>query len=241
MKVLDLFSGTGSATQPFADAGHEVFRVDFDPQFPVDLQADVLELTTEDLDFGFDFVWASPPCDSFSVGAFRHHWKALGLCARCGEIMERLRGEKWAHTANDHIPLVKDSLSYSPKSSTGVIGQRLIAHTIRLVAGVNPPLGWLMENPRGLLRKLDLVKGLPRHEVTYCQYGDTRMKPTDLFGPGPDGWEPRQMCRNGDTCHEAAPRGAKTGTQGLNPVQRAMVPYSLGEDLVKTLSKGGTK
>jgi hypothetical protein len=71
-----------------------------------------------------------------------------------------------------------------------------------------------MENPRGMLRKLEVVKDLPRYTVTYCQYGDTRMKPTDLWGVVPK-WSPRPTCKNGDTCHVSAPRGSRTGTQGL--------------------------
>jgi tRNA/tmRNA/rRNA uracil-C5-methylase (TrmA/RlmC/RlmD family) len=30
--VIDLFSGTGSATKPFAEAGYKVIRVELDPQ-----------------------------------------------------------------------------------------------------------------------------------------------------------------------------------------------------------------
>ena len=36
--------------------------------------------------------------------------------------------------------------------------------------------------------------------VTYCQYGDTRMKPTDLWCSDSlfQQWTPRPMCKNGD-------------------------------------------
>jgi hypothetical protein len=92
-----------------------------------------------------------------------------------------------------------------------------------------------MENPRGMLRKLPVVEGLPRTTVSYCTYGDTRMKPTDLWGVVPN-WIPREMCKNGMPCHEAAPRGAKTGTQGLKGArERSRVPYALGEELLKAL------
>ena len=44
----------------------------------------------------------------------------------------------------------------------------------------NPDLVYYIENPRGMLRKMDFMRRHPvRHTVTYCQYGDTRMKPTD--------------------------------------------------------------
>jgi hypothetical protein len=44
------------------------------------------------------------------------------------------------------------------------------------------------------------------------------------------------MCKNGDTCHESAPRGAKTGTQGRAGAKlRSMVPYELGAEILGAL------
>lgn len=118
-----------------------------------------------------------------------------------------------------------------PKTEAAWASQELVWKTRELIDGLNPRLGYLIENPRGMLRKLPPVQGLPRHTVTYCAYGDSRMKPTDLWGYVP-GWAPRPMCSNGDPCHEAAPRGSSTGTQGrAGAVSRAMVPYSLGKDI----------
>lgn len=43
----------------------------------------------------------------------------------------------------------------------------------------------------------------------------------------------RPMCKNGDPCHARAPRGAKTGTQGLkNSKERSVIPASLCEHIV---------
>jgi hypothetical protein len=93
-----------------------------------------------------------------------------------------------------------------------------------------------MENPRGMLQKLRVVKDLPRRTVTYCQYGDTRMKPTDLWGPMPDAWIPRPPCKNGDTCHVSAPRGARTGTQGIKGAKdRSRVPLELSYEICYAL------
>jgi hypothetical protein len=48
----------------------------------------------------------------------------------------------------------------------------------------------------------------------------------------PPGWAPRPPCRNGNPDHEAAPRGAKTGTQGRSgAADRALAPYQLSLDL----------
>jgi len=79
---------------------------------------------------------------------------------------------------------------------------------------------------------MDFMRGLYRYTVTYCKYGDTRMKPTDIWTnhPQPD-FLP--MCKNGDPCHEKAPRGAKTGTQGLKTSKdRSVIPRKLCDHIV---------
>jgi len=116
---------------------------------------------------------------------------------------------------------------HTPKTKEALIGVELVQKTIDIIKYFNPSI-WYIENPRGKLRKLPVVKDLPiRHTVTYCQYGDTRMKPSDLFTNN-EVWKPRPMCKNGDSCHEAAPRGARTGTQGLKGnMERSVIPPDL--------------
>jgi hypothetical protein len=100
-----------------------------------------------------------------------------------------------------------------------------------LIHELQPRYGYLIENPMGMLRKLPVVADLERRTVTYCQYGDTRQKPTDLWGDVP-GWTSRPMCKRGADCHESAPRGSKTGTQGLSKAKyRSMIPYELGLEI----------
>ena len=125
-----------------------------------------------------------------------------------------------------------------PKTEAAEQAMNLVAHTRKLLEALNPRFGWVMENPRGMLRKLDVVAGLARHTVSYCRYGDDRMKPTDLWTTVKN-WEPRPMCKNGDSCHVAAPRGARTGTQGRSgAVTRSMVPYALGQEILDAIERG---
>jgi hypothetical protein len=104
-------------------------------------------------------------------------------------------------------------------------------HALKLIFELDPKY-YFIENPRGLLRKMSWMQGLPLYTVTYCQYGDNRMKPTDIWTNHPaPGFKP--MCHNGDSCHESAPRGSRTGTQGRDSYYaRSMVPSGLCEHIV---------
>ena len=113
-----------------------------------------------------------------------------------------------------------------PKTDTARLGMELVQHTLKLIEDINPRY-WFIENPRGMLRKLPIMDGLTRHTVTYCQYGDERMKPTDIW-TNCEGWTPRPACKNGMPCHVAAPRGSSTGTQGRKGnYERSKIPHDL--------------
>ncbi len=188
--MLELFCGTKSVGREFEKVGFEVVSLDYDPQFNASITADILSLP-DDYFSGFDVVWASPPCDAFSVMVI---------------------GKNWNH---DH----------TPKNDAARLGLQILEKTVRIIQSVNPPMWW-MENPRGKMRKMPIVQDFRRVTVSYCQYGDTRMKPTDIWTNTV--WEPRPMCSNGDQCHEAAPRGSRTGTQGIKGAKaRAVIPEDI--------------
>lgn len=205
MIIYDLFAGTGSATKAFEDAGHTVIKIELDEQFEAH-ERDVLAMTTEYLITNHgqpDFIWASPPCTTFSVASIGRHWN-------------------------------KDK---TPKSEQSQKAIELVEYTLSLIQDLDPNYGWLMENPRGMLRTLPVVKDIKRRTITYCQYGDNRMKPTDLWGYLPN-WIPKEPCKNGDKCHEASPRGSRTGTQGIQGAKnRSVVPYQLGKELLDVITR----
>lgn len=115
-----------------------------------------------------------------------------------------------------------------PKNQTSKEAIALVKHTQKLIKALDPPY-WIMENPRAMLRK---IIGRPTGTVTYCQYGARYMKATDLWGKHPPGLKLRR-CKNGDLCHEPAPRGSKTtGVQRLSsPEIRALVPEKLSLEI----------
>lgn len=94
---------------------------------------------------------------------------------------------------------------------------------------VNPDMVFFIENPRGMLRKMTFMQEFNRHTIWYCQYGDDRAKPTDIWTNSKT-WIPRPICHNGNkNCHhQPAPRGSKTGTQGRKgSYARSMIPREL--------------
>ena len=211
MKVLELFAGTRSIGKAFEAHGHEVFSIDWDKDFEnIDLCADIMTVTADDILRLFgrpDVIWASPDCTTFSIAAISHHRKKDPVTGNLDPISEYAR-------------------------SCDKIDQ----HVLQLIHDLEPKF-YFIENPRGGMRKMSWMQGLPRYTVTYCQYGDTRMKPTDIWTNHPDP-KFRHMCKNGDSCHERAPRGAKTGTQGLKcSKERSVIPNALCEHIVEICEK----
>ena len=217
MKVLVFFAGTRSIEKPFIAAGHETFSIDWDKKFEnIDLYADILAVTAADIleKFGRpDVIWASPDCTTFSIAAISHHRR------------------KNPETGN-----------LDPVSEYAKFCDKVDQHVIDLIRELNPKF-YFIENPRGGMRKMTWMQGLPRYTVTYCQYEldkpvqERRMKPTDIWTnhPSPN-FKP--MCKNGDPCHAAAPRGAKTGTQGLKgSKERSVIPRMLCEHIVYICEK----
>lgn len=204
MNVLDLCAGKGGLSAAFRDRGHDVRTLDFDPQFGCTYTMDVREFAKDPRAVLGD--WTP---DVILDGT------------PCEAFSVASIGHHWTGGAR----------AYIPKTDGARLGLELVAAGLEAIAKLKPRV-WVIENPRGVLRKLPVMEGLRRVTVWYCRYGDHRAKPTDLWGGFPETWAPRAPCWNGNDDHEAAPRGAKTGTQGLKGAPaRALAPYALGLDL----------
>ena len=124
-----------------------------------------------------------------------------------------------------------------PKSDYAKKCDRVNLHFISLIKQwqtLNPALVFYIENPRGMLRKMPFMREFQRHTIWYCQYGDDRAKPTDIWTNNRR-WIPRPPCHNGNkNCHhQPAPRGAKTGTQGRkDSFNRSMIPEALCREVL---------
>lgn len=218
MKVLELFAGTRSIGKAFNEKGHEVFSVEWDKSFEnIDMYENILEITAEDIieRFGHpDVIWASPDCSTFSIAAISHHRRKNPI------------------TGN-----------LDPVSDYAKFCDEVDKHVLQLIDELKPKF-YFIENPRGGMRKMTWMQKLPRYTVTYCQYeldkpaSERRMKPTDIWTNHPNP-QFKPMCKNGDPCHAPAPRGAKTGTQGLKgSKERSIIPGDLCKHIVKICEEG---
>ena len=127
---------------------------------------------------------------------------------------------------------------HTPKTENAKVGMEIVKRTMEIIAELNPKY-FIIENPRGKLRKLDLIDKDLLKTVWYCQYGDIRAKPTDIW-TNIEQWKPRPPCFNGnkDCHHQPAPRGSQTGTQGLaNSYEKSKIPQELCLEILKTLGE----
>lgn len=202
-----MFAGTRSIGKAFEANGHQVFSVEWDRRFAdIDLYKDISQVTAQEIveQFGRpDVIWASPDCTTFSIAAISHHRR------------------KNAKTGN-----------LDPVSEYAMFCDSVDQHVLQLIRELKPRF-YFIENPRGGMRKMTWMHGIPRYTITYCQYGDTRMKPTDIWTNHPNP-QFKPMCKNGDSCHERAPRGSRTGTQGLkDSKERSVIPEALCKHIVE--------
>lgn len=212
MKILEMFCGTKSISNAFKERGHQVFTVDWEKNFEPDLVADIGKLTADDV---------------------------IKLCGGVPDVIWASPDcTSYSIAAISHHRTREPDGNLKPKSEYAKFCDKVNKHVLDLINELKPKY-YFIENPRGGLRKMDFMKGLYRYTVTYCQYGDFRQKPTDLWTNHPNP-QFKPMCKRGGKCHESAPRGSKTGTQGLKgSKERSRIPELLCKHIVDICENKG--
>tara|TARA_R110001599_G_scaffold48008_1_gene138664 strand:+ start:8850 stop:9491 length:642 start_codon:yes stop_codon:yes gene_type:complete len=143
MKVLELFSGTGSVGKCCKELGWDVISVDM--ILPADHQCDIMKFDYKQ--YGpdeFDIIWASPPCTNYSK--LQDAW--LGR-KRKGEIYTKEIQEKEMNEDD-----------------------KLVLKTLEIINYFDCEY-WFMENPAGSrMKDRSFMKDLPFYLVDYCMYSD---------------------------------------------------------------------
>ena len=238
MRILDLCSGKGSSSRAFLDLGHEVFTIDILPEFEPSLIADITTLDFTTIPGSFDIVIFAPPCEKMSIASNnKGHW------------------------VKDSNTGIISPISPEAKKAIEIVSSGL--GIIKYQMNKNPNLIYFIENPRGKMRHTEIMKGYNRDSVCYCQYGDLRMKPTDIWHNSKT-WFPRSMCKNGrdpgsikevdgiewvfynnKMCHQRAQRPVNckdkkqsNGTFGLKTyAERSLWPYQLSYEIASASQK----
>ena len=210
MRVLELFAGTRSIGKAFERRGHEVYSIEWDKDFEnIDWYEDIGKVTAQDIieRFGKPDVIWASPDCSSYSLAAISHHRVKEADGNLAPITEYA---KFCDQVNTHV--------------------------IELIKELNPTY-FFIENPRGGLCSMRFMQDIPKHLVTYCQYGYPYMKPTHIFTnyPNPE----FKHCQNGAKCHEPAPRGSKNGLQGIKGAKdRSRIPDALCNYIVELCEKG---
>jgi len=205
MKTLELFAGSRSFSKVADDYGFKTYTTDISPYENINQVADIFHFDLHKaityLGGKPDIIWASPPCETFSIASVSHHW-------------------------------YKDRRAKSKQAKRGL---EIIRLTIDIIQYVKPKY-WFIENPRGILRKLYILKQYERKTITYCSYGDDRMKPTDIWTNL--NWTPKPMCKRSERhlCHHKSyPRGSSDGS--YRKMRGQHIPPKLFVEIFETIKE----
>lgn len=204
--MIEFYSGSGRMAKAFRESGWKTVTCDL--YYPSDLRIDILTITKEMI-----------------INACGKEPDFMWFGTPCTAFSVASIGTHWTGGWR----------KYEPKTDVAKLGIALAEKNKEIISWF-PKAKWGIENPRGVLRKLPIYQDFKRNTITFCQYGDNRMKPTDIWSNFE--WSSRPMCHNGDSCHEKAPRGAKTGTQGLKGAyERSMYPKEFCDEIAKYATK----
>jgi site-specific DNA-cytosine methylase len=157
MNLLEMFKGTGSVGKAAKKLGFKnIVSIDLEKKYNPTILTDILEWDYkkfyEETKFVPDFIWASPPCNTFSPLVY--------------PLKERN---------------TKTAEPYSDRAKLGTEILYKTLEIIGFFINKNPNLGFCIENPRGMMRNDKYMKNLYRETTLYCLYGDVKKKPTDFW------------------------------------------------------------
>jgi site-specific DNA-cytosine methylase len=148
--LLELFCGTKTVGKIAEKRVYTVISLDNRPKTDPTICVDLLEWKYIDIPTP-DFIWASPPCTTFSIAAHGLHRNKNNMAG------------------------------FSEAARMGLLILQKTLEIIRYFEGKNKNMQWCFENPRGFMRHTVDVVDIHRETCCYCKYGHPFKKPTDIF------------------------------------------------------------
>lgn len=170
--LLELFKGSGSVGKVAKRMGFDVISLDLDPAYTPEIETDILKWDykkfQKDNNYIPDFIWASPPCNTYSPLAY--------------PLKERN---------------TKSAIPYSNRAKEGTAILYKTLEIIDYFLKLNPKLLYCIENPRGMMRNDKKMLKIPfRATARYCLYSDKKNKPTDFWSNYPIKLKYKGECKN---------------------------------------------
>tara|TARA_R110002050_G_scaffold44411_1_gene105772 strand:+ start:8292 stop:8927 length:636 start_codon:yes stop_codon:yes gene_type:complete len=209
VKLLELFSGTGSVGKVAKSLGYEVVSLD--------LQGADINIDIMDWDYkaaykpgDFDYVWSSPPCETFS------------LCRRC-----------WINRKLKHFGDVVVTASMLDEDMEKV-GLPILRKTEEIIDYFKP-MHYFIENPESGKMKDYIDK--PRYVIDYCMYSDYGYRKRTCIWTNKTGFNPlkcNKKCGNmiGNKHINNLGNGNKSRDE-INRKHKYRIPEKLLLDLLK--------
>lgn len=147
MKVLDLFSGTGSIRKICIDRGYEVVSLDMNNDKHIDIQCDIMKWDYKKYKQGyFDIIFSSPPCQTFSH------------CRKCW------LGRKTKYFGEN---IITPQMLYDDMINNGL---PILRKTEEIIAYFQP-IYYFIENPK-TGRMKEFMEHHEYFDIDYCKYSD---------------------------------------------------------------------
>ena len=208
MKVLELFSGTGSVKKVCDNLGWECISVDITDKFhEVDYKVDILEWDYKQLDKDFDIIWASPPCATFSMLTTSNY----------GKILKSINGNVFTKEIQEQREIE--------------IGVVLLDKAKEIINYFEPEF-YFIENPQ-TGRMKNYMAEYPYYDVDYCMFSNFGYRKRTRIWTNVNGFE-ALLCNKkcGNMIGNKHKVGIGEGTDRLSLKDKYRIPQRLIEDLL---------
>ena len=204
IKILELFSGTGSVGKIAKEKGYQVVSLDFKN---ADINTDIMDWDYKSLPSdSFDIIWASPPCQTFSLLRRTH----IGRKTKCF-------GDKII-TAK----MLDDDMINR--------GLPILIRTLEIIEYFDPRY-FFVENPQ-TGRMKDFIQ-FPYYDVDYCRYADWGYRKRTRIWTNVIGFKNR-LCKGDCNSIDASTRRHKSSL-GRNHRTSLEDRYRIPPDLIRDL------